>query len=451
VNTAGVRQQPRATDALPLSVGLGVLIAIVVPLAPMIGLAMIGLTWTIAVFSYVPRDFRIAAPLFLLLLIPADHINGLTGPAQGFLLLVSTAVLAGYSFIRLPFPGLQKDWDLLALSGVLTASTLIHSATGELRGIVLWTGACLALYWIRAEAQGGRLSSRQVCLAIVAAGSISGLMAAVEFLGVLSLRSLIPGYEPNQLEFASALGLRASGLSGHPLRLGTLTMAASLLCLTWLLDRKVRARTSAIVAAALAASLTGLVLSGARGAWLGFLVGLAVLAALRWRAVASYAAFRAIAYGMGISLFVWGSGLWTYVYERTSGVAFHAASIGQRLQALEAVLSIASRVPVTGVGFGGAANIAWIAGLKIPNLENEYLRFFLVAGLFGPCVLMLIGIRRVRSLLGSTRTVIGTSMLVTLAAVFANIATYNLFSWSSGPLLFFALCTVASNESSRTQ
>jgi hypothetical protein len=419
-------------------------LSVTIVLWPEAGMVGAILVWGIIAAWSLPPNLSLGVPLATLLLIPADHIAGLDGPREGFFVLAAAIVLATASALRgrqLRDRGL--DWDILLLVGVLFSATLLHAGYGELRGLLYWAAGALFLYWLRAEESKTMRPEHQVAMAIGAAGAISGALAFVEYLRGADLQGLLPGYVPHTLEFSYSTGLRASALSGHPLRLGTLTMLSSLIALGWLTDDRPQTERRLGSYVLLTLSLAGLVLSGARGAWLGFVLGAVAISVSKLGTVTFRRFGLVLANLVAAVLLLWVSGIWSFVYERIFGAAFHAGSLDQRLQALQGIPAFWSHIPLFGVGFGGAADVAARIGMKLPNLENEYLRFFLTAGLVGPVALLVVGIRRFLSNLRRAPSVARTISIGTTIGLFVNVGTYNAFSWSVAPLLFVAISILA--------
>jgi len=324
--------------------------------------------------------------------------------------------------------------------GVLTAGSLIHYKTGQLRLLLFWISGAFALFWLRGLESRGHDVAAQLFWAILLAGLFAGLLAIFEWVLGLRLDSVVPGYSPAQLEFGTAFGRRASALSGHPLRLGTITMLGAVFA-TIALPLTTTRKERWLCWGALIACAGGLLTSGARGAWLAALVGIAgaVLTGRRirlseWRPIVTPA--------LAIAVLVLATGLWSLAHERVSGGAFQPGSFGQRLAALTIFEKVWSRAVVWGVGLGGVAELTSAAGLRLPNLENEYLRLFLAAGILAPVSLVFLGMRRMFSA-ARQESYTGIAAVGGLLALFVNFATYNLFSWSMGPPLLIMLAVMA--------
>lgn len=398
------------------------------------------LIWAAAAILSLPVRLSVGVPILTLLVIPADDIVGLNGAKLGLFVVVAAGTLAAINFSRWQYGTRHRlDWDFYLLAGVLIGATLSHAGYGELRGLLFWIAAGLLLYWLRSEGDRAVRPDNQAALAICVAGSLGGLFGLADYLGFTEAYRLIPGYVPRALEFSANIGTRAAGLSGHPLRLGTITMLSSLIAAGYLTDDRLRQTWRRGLYVMLGLSLVGLLLSGARGAWLSFIValiamGLSLVRKATFRRVGG--AVVKIAVG---ALVIWATGLYQIVSERLFGSAFHAASIDQRLQALQSVGAIWSRLPLLGVGFGGAAELTGRVGLRLPNLENEYLRFFLTAGLLGPLTLLLVGTRRILRNMHRPPSRERIIALGTMTGMLVNAATYNVFSWSAGASLFAAV------------
>lgn len=436
---------PRVAQSGPLALGTLIVGAgLVASILPTPSLAFTGLVWCVVGLWAVPPSLALALPMLVLLILPADHLDGLNGPASGFLAFGVCLSLAIASVFRYRSSGIRIiDWDLIALVGVLLGAGLLHANSGELRNLVYWAAAGLSLYWLRAAEVTSTDSSRQLVIALIVASVFGSMFACVETLGGVSLHSLIPRYEPHELTFSGALGRRAAGLSGHPLRLGTLTMLGTFFSAAWMVGANVSYRTRLLLGAALLISLLGLVLSGARGSWLGLVVGTVLVVFLQLRRGGLHRLVPFVVGGAALVIVVWGSGLLNIVYERMFGIASSPGSLNQRFQALLAVVEASRRIPLFGVGFGGANEITQDVGLRIPNLENEYLRFFLAAGWAGPVALFWVFIRRFASARSCTTLPFQAGVLASVAGLAVNVATYNMLNWSIGPMLVFVIAFLA--------
>ncbi len=432
----GRKDAPEVWAALAVVLILGVTIAY----WPVAGFALGAFSSCLVLLLSLPARFSVAVPIAVLFMVPADQIQGLGESAQGFFALGGAICLVASVLVRGARVGARiEDWDLYALALVLFAAAALHAGAGELRNLLFRATGILGVLWLRAQERWAPRLREQITWGIIAAGLAGSVVAVLDFLGVVRLDQLMPWYEPHELEFTYFLGQRASGLSGHPLRLGTLTMLSCLLAMAMFLGTRSKSRGRAGSVVALGICLVGLVLSGARGAWLGFAVGLVALVFAGRRSSQSLPVGRILA-GLGLlAILVWSTGLWRIISERLFGLASHPGSFLQRYQALLAVAELWTRIPILGVGFGGADEITQNVGLRLPNLENEYLRFLLTAGLAGPLAFLALGLRRIRLAHRSLGFPHRAASISALVALFVNVATYNTFSWSVGPLLLYAV------------
>jgi O-Antigen ligase len=395
--------------------------------------------WCLLCLAWLPQGCRLLVPMFLLLVIPADHLSGLNGKAHGLFALGWCFLLALSSVLTGRRPDIRGQLDVLALVIALAIPTAMNMEAGELRGLLFWAAALCCLLWVRSEEVSGVTSRPQILAAILGAGAVGGALAGVSHAGILDIGAILPGYQANDLEFSYMLGSRAVGLSGHPLRLGSLAMIASIVAISWLVDSESSQRRKVALGAMLGCSILGLVLSGARGAWLALACGLVVITFARQGFSVQTRVVRLITIGACCGALLWLSGATSLVYERMFGDAVHPLSLQQRLEALNGIRVIWSQVPLFGVGFGGTADITARMGMLLPHLENEYLRFYLTGGILAPLIFLVVGCRRIAGLWKERPSAHRTAMLGILSAFMVNVATYNFFSWSVGPSLFVAI------------
>lgn len=423
---------------------LATALAAITVASPIAGALVGAALWGSALILSVPSRASVLVPVILLLSLPADFIRPLSEGVHGFFVLGTVSLLCAISIIRDPsrrFP--FADWDLLLLPFLLIVATLAHSQAGELRGILLWGAAGLFLIWLRSEERRNPGARSQVENAILIAGSIAALFAMLDAAG-LDLSSLIPGYEPERHD--SFLEVGAVGLSGHHLRLGSLTMLASLVGLARLLSGSARDR-GVLVSSIL--SMIGLGISGARGSWLGFLAGSAVLIVWGNRGRLRHRVALSTALVLFLVALVWTSGVWKFFYDRAIGSSSHPASLEQRLQVLQAFAATWSQLPLLGLGFGGASEKTMAMGLQVLNIENEYIRLFLAGGWLAVVALLLLAVRRIYFAALQVREDGRSAALAGWIALLVNLATYNFFAWSFGPSLFYAFAVLSSPQVAR--
>jgi hypothetical protein len=147
-----------------------------------------------------------------------------------------------------------------------------------------------------------------------------------------------------------------------------------------------------------------------------------------------------------VAALVWTSGAWRFFYERAIGSASHPASLEQRLQVLQAFAATWSQVPLLGLGFGGASEKTMAMGLRVLNIENEYIRLFLVGGWLAVVSLLLLALRRIYFAALQVKQHGRAVALAGWAGLLVNLATYNFFAWSFGPSLFYAFAVLSSPQ-----
>ena len=399
------------------------------------------LLWLFILLRVLGPTARVSVPLCAILLVPADNIVQLSGPAKGLFPLavafvLTVAVVLGGNFRLFSW----ADWDVHLVCIVSLAAVALHAESGSLRVGLYWAVAVLLFAWLHAESAADAMVPTHVLRALVLTGVITSGVAILEQLGRLDFAGVLPFYEPDRSQFAAWLGLRAVGFAGHPLRLGTTAMLALIASMAVLIDtnRPTQARLLHLTAVLICGA--ALILSGARGAWLGAAVGCAAVIAHRFRQRLSRTVAQLIATAALGAGFLWVSGLGELVYERLAGGAVSPHSLQQRLDALRTVVDIGSSIPALGTGYGGVEDILYRGGLVVPNIENEYLLSLVAQGPIGPLLLILVGYRRgLLSWSGKDTLVSGTAFGCVLA-LWLNIATYNLFSSSIGAGL---LCVIA--------
>jgi hypothetical protein len=258
-------------------------------------------------------------------MIPADHMTALNDARLGFFVFGASVLLAA-STVRYTVSArsIRSDWDLYLLIAVLTASTLVNSSLGELRGILFWAAAGLVVIWLRRQSGFAKAPGRQVVAAIAIAGSVSGAIAILAHLTGSDLAGLHPGYEPHNLDFSSDIGNRGVGLSGHPLRLGTITMLSALIAFSCLIDEQPKGRQRVRTYLVLSISLVGPTCRVQEG-----LGSVSSSGCWRWCAQVAGGEFGRFV-RMALSAAVIGAVLWApdsrLVYERIFGSAAHVGS-----------------------------------------------------------------------------------------------------------------------------
>jgi O-antigen ligase len=194
-------------------------------------------------------------------------------------------------------------------------------------------------------------SPRMLRTALRVVGIMALAFAAVAFVEFATGHLLIPN--PKVLAANEAKEyFRVNSLFFDPNIYGRFEALAMVMLATVLLWSR-RTRESALLAAALAVLWAGLVLSLSQSSFAALLVGLAVLAAIRWRpgVVAAVAGAAVVA---GVAIVVFSPG--TFGLKNTSDRALNRATAG-RAKLTEGGLEMARDRPVWGYGSGSFATV----------------------------------------------------------------------------------------------
>jgi len=423
------------TTMIAILVGLLLLVA-----GGEIGLGCAGTCALILALALLPGHVRVGAPFALLLFVPFDHLLASNAERLGWpVLLLAVALCIGCMLKWRSLVISKRDWDIHLLILAKLGSGLAHFGAGQVRMVLFWLAAGAIVIWFRTEEQEIRSVRNQILLAVMCVGAAQGLLAIVEALQLIDLRALISGYEPNVNQLMGTFGIRSLALSGDPLRLGTLTMLSGLISLSRITMPGHLRLKRGIYAWALLFSIAGLVLSGARGSWLGFIAGSCVMGA----ALLTKARIQRVGWALlsiaGVVILVDTTDLGARIGERLWGSSVHPMSLEQRIEAMRAVAMVWRDAPVFGVGPGGMAGAVYSVGMRVANVENEYLIALLGGGavcLFSLCIVV---VRRNVQAWRYRDAPFGFEVLAGIVALSVNVATYNLWSWSAGAGLFAAL------------
>lgn len=426
----GVKGSTIATIALAIFLGAAVAALTEVTVAA-VGLAALTL-----VAAVLPERQLLPVTLAVMLLVPFDNLSVLRGEARAevagaFLLVAGGASLLHWKRQRLtPGHGRARVAYFIWIV-TLFALLAIQRDVGVLRVAGIWIIALGMYVWVCAlpDDIGGR--TRDIATVIGVVGAIEGLAVLADRLTDSTLLARLPGYVPTVLAFGENFGLRASGLAGHPLRLGTLCMLAVIICTGMAMDAAEPWPRIWWIALGLF-SLAGLLLSGARGAWVGLACAFAVVAVSR--AWSGEAARRpATSVGLAATIAATWFAFRDLIADRLADVGSEAVT--QRIGVIDA-LSGLSRFPLLGAGFSGYATVLYSVGLRYSSVENEYLLSFLSGGaILVSALLWLV----VDTLLLVRKALVrpGSTVFAAMAiAMIVNIATYNSFSGTTGPALF---------------
>lgn len=379
--------------------------------------------------------------LAVLLLVPFDFISGFDSELRA--LPAVAAGLGGWTLAligaRNPLERVVRDcWDVWLFSAALVVTFAINGLSGGVRQ-ALMLGAGVAFYlWVRLAVTDGEQARRRLLWVLVLVGVGQGAGAILErAVGTATLASVLPGYLPAAKEFTATLGSRAVAFAGHPLRLGT---AGMLGCIAgFSLMRIVHGKRRVFVVAATGISVIGLLLSGARGAWLGALVGLIALLALTPGAESHKLAFR-VSVGAVVGWFLLSAtGVIELISERLFGAASRPASLAQRVGVLSSAVDIWSRRPLEGYGFGTYLEQIYAQGFRYSNTENEYVNFLLSGGLIAFFGWTVLWARAVHHVWFGRAVPLVPALGGLLAAWLLNVGTYNAFSWSAAFPAFMVL------------
>ena len=267
----------------------------------------------------------------------------------------------------------------MVFSAALILAFSINGVEGGLRQALMLVAGVLFYFWARASHEPGSDTRPHFVRMLLYVGIFQGAASVAErALGPAAFASLVPTYAPAFKDFSLALGSRATSLAGHPLRLGALEMSGLIAGIGLMRGTHGRDRTAAWVSIGVCA--LGLLLSGARGAWLGALVGVIALLVITPAAESHKVAFR-----LGVASVVgWialdSLGVVGIVQEQLFGSASRPASVAQRI----GVLASTSRGLDGGRSRAMDSERTWrrfmLRDYRFSNTENEYINFVLSGG-----------------------------------------------------------------------
>ncbi len=427
-----------------VTVAAGVGLGVVVALMPALVGILLATALFVAVYFVAPRASLPFIVLGLLLLIPLDHVGPFREDYLG-MPIFAIATLGALLSLLSPRRPLQKlatsSWDVgvLALSIVIVAS--VNGLTGGIRQAGMLVAGVLFYLWIRAASAPEENTARWLLQTVFFVGAIQGLLTIAErTLGARQFAALVPLYEPAFKEFTLTLGSRATALAGHPLRLGAIEMTALIAGVA--LSRDTRGPQLAVRVVLIVLCAVGLVSSGARGAWLGAVIGVIAMLAVTPGKQSHRFAIRLSIGGALAWVALEFLDLFPLVYESLFGTAVRPASVGQRVGVLGATLAIWLQRPLLGYGFGTYLQEVFAQGFRFSNTENEYVNFLLAGGLLG---FLAFGLVLARALIMSwrfRRVPVAPALFGLLAAWAFDIGTFNTFSWSAAFPLFMAVVAV---------
>jgi len=434
-------------------IGIGVVVAVAVVLGGLTavdyryGLAFLLASAFAALFF---TQDRLRLPFVILgiaLVIPFDYIAAFAGDLRGLPML---AVSAAGAALVLMAPARRFEevartgWDVWVFMAALGLTFGINGLSGGVRQALMLVTGVLYYVWVRLANPGGERARVLLLRTFLVVGVIQGLAAIVErSIGVSSFASLVPGYAPSVKDFTVALGGRAVALAGHPLRLGALEMSG--LIAGFGLTKTLSGRERTLNTVALVICAVGLLLSGARGAWLGTFVGVMSMLVFTPGPESPKLALRLTVIGAVGWVVLSAVGAMELIQERLYGDASRPASIAQRAGVLGSALDIWRRRPLQGYGFGTYLEEIFAQGFVYSNTENEYVNFLLSGGIIAFGAWALIGIRGVVLAFRARAFALMPTVGGLIVAWLVNVGTYNAFSWSVAFPAFMTILAIAAD------
>lgn len=445
---SSIRHQGNGTLATFTAV-TAVLLGVVSSLLPSIGILLSVFIVVMISFRISKRRHWIALLLVGCFAIPYDYLAATGTSLRGLPAVVP--LLAGILLILGSSPdsrrtALRSLWDLWLFILWMLLIVLISGDLGGLRELFLWVAAAVfGAGVMSSDVREPGEAAYGLALALVVVGTLFGLAAVLErVVGPSATYSLVPGYVPMIREFGSGFGLRASSFAGHPLRLGTAEMLAIVVCASVLLRSSGRAWLGALACLPLCAA--GLLLSGARGGWLGASVGVAAVIAFEWRERGSSKVLSVLLALCLVGVTVAVSPVGDFVAERVSGATSQSSSYDQRIAVLSVTRDVVANHSFVGYGFRQGTDAFYSSGLRLANPENDYI-VLLVAG--GIPLVVLLFVLLLRSLWPPKRALLspaGSVSMALLLALVVNIGTYNALTWTFGPTVLVLLVALTRRD-----
>ena len=191
-----------------------------------------------------------------------------------------------------------------------------------------------------------------------------------------------------------------------------------------------------LAAAGATVSACVLILTAARGSWLGLGVGLLVFLLLvpsKTRRRLLVMLGSAAVLGIIVAVVTGAFGL---VVDRLVGSAQDARSLMQRVSALQVAANTFVRRPIFGWGFSNYADAVVRGGLTVPSLENDYVGLALKGGLPVLVAFAATVVVTIRHAWAHRGDVLVLTYFALLAALLVNTATYNVLDWTAMPVIF---------------
>ena len=385
--------------------------------------------------------------LGIALVVPFDFVAAFSDDLRGLPVLAVAIGGVALSFLAPARPigeVARSGWDVWVFMGSLLLTFGINGVSGGVRQALMLVAGVLFYVWVRLSNPGGDRARTLLLRTLLVVGVIQGVGAIVErIVGVSVVSGAIPGYAPAVKDFTLALGGRAVAFAGHPLRLGALEMSA--IIAGFGLSKSVMGRERVLDAAGIAVCAVGLLLSGARGAWLGTFVGVIAMLVLTPGPESPRLAFRLTVVSVVGWIVLSAAGALELIQQSLFGAASRPASIAQRAGVLASSLDIWRQRPIQGYGFGTYLEQIFAQGFRFSNTENEYVNFLLSGGLIAFSGWLLMGARGVMLAVRGRGLYLMPAVGGLLIAWLVNVGTYNAFSWSTGFPAFMTILAVAAD------
>ncbi len=384
--------------------------------------------------------------LGVLLCVPFDFLGPFAESLQGIPVIAvgfAGAALSVLSPRRPPAEIGRSGWDVWLITAAFLITFTINGVGGGVRQAMMLLAGVLYYVWIRLSYDGGSRARSLLLRTVLIVGVIHGAAAILErMLGASTFAALIPTYQPFIKEFTSTLGTRAVSLAGHPLRLGAIEMGGVIA--GFAMSRGAHGRQRALAVSAVLVCGVGLLLSGARGAWLATFVGSVALLAFTPGTESLRLAFKlTVATGVAWVVLV-ATGVSSLVNERLFGAASRPASVAQRVAVLATTSDVWRSRPLQGYGWGTYLQQIYAKGFQYANTENQYVDFVLAGGALTLSAFLVLCARGVATVWKYRLHAMMPALGGILVAWIVSIGTYNAFSWSAAfPFFMALLATIA--------
>lgn len=429
-----------------IAIGGAMILGVVVATNAAYAVVVIAAALFSAVFFIADRQALPYVTLGVLLCVPFDFLGPFADTLQGFPVI---AVAAGGVVLALLSPSRplreigRSGWDVWLITAAFLITFTINGVGGGVRQALMLLAGILFYLWVRMSFTGGSRAKELLLNTILVVGVIHGVGALVErAVGASTFAGLVPTYEPFIKEFTSTMGTRAVSLAGHPLRLGAIEMTGVIA--GFALSRGSSGRRRVVIAAAIVVCATGLLLSGARGAWLSTFMGAIALLLFTPGAESLRLAFKLTAATVLGWAALAATGVLTLVNERLFGAASRPASVAQRVAVLATTTDVWRSRPLQGYGWGTYLQEIYARGFQYANTENQYVDFVLAGGALTLASFTAVCVNGLGRVWRHRHVTLMPALGGILVAWIVSIGTYNAFSWSTAfPFFMTVLATIA--------